>query len=180
MLSIHNTTNYDRKIFYLSFSFIERFQIVKYSIIDVECKKVTTRIRWHYIFALIDISLLERTYHIYPITLLLFYIVCRWMHHCMKSLRGSMRFVDLEYKNFFQKIFIAKLQTFTAYVKYNPSFPYILAFYAFDFFFVIRANEILWWYYIDICSLKFTYLHKWYKVFCNGRSLISYQKFQRH
>ena len=91
-------------------------------------------------------------------------VILLWMHHCMKSLRGSMRFVDLEYKNFFQKIFIAKLQTFTAYVKYNPSFPYILAFYAFDFFFVIRANEILWWYYIDICSLKFTYLHKWYKV----------------
>ena len=55
-------------------------------------------------------------------------VILLWMHHCMKSLRGSMRFVDFEYKNFFQKIFIAKLQTFTAYVKYNPSFPYILVF----------------------------------------------------
>ena len=73
------------KLFYLSFYIMEWFQIVKYSIKDVERKKLTTRIRWQYIFALIDISLLERTYHIYPITLLLFYIVCRWMHHCMKK-----------------------------------------------------------------------------------------------
>ena len=94
--------------------------------------------RWQYIFALIDISLLKTTYLRYPTILCSF--INAMLHEKSKRKQDSSTWNT---KSSF-KIFIAKLQTFTAYVKYNPSFSYIFTFCAFDFFFAGRENEILW------------------------------------